>query len=81
MPETERRKRTLTDADIEAIKELSHCQMCAFNAEEVQFVKNWLQTAKEAKSEFVKWIVRSLIVAFGIACGIATAAKMGWFKG
>lgn len=77
---TDRRKRVLTDADIEALRECIGCQKCAFSAEEVQFVKGWLETAKVAKSEFIKAAVKGVLIVGGLICGIITAAKMGYFK-
>lgn len=77
---TDRRHAVLTPADLEAIKEVVVCDKCPFTTEEVQFVKDWLDTAKLAKSEVVKWIVRIILMAIGIIAGIQVAAKAGYFK-
>lgn len=74
--------RTLSQADLEALADLLRCKndICTFSSEEVQFVRDWLDTAKTAKSEFVRWLVRSVMWIIGIASGIAVAAKLGYFK-
>lgn len=80
--ENERRKRTLTEHDLEDLRSMLQCksESCLFTQEEVQFVRDWLDTAKTAKSEVVKWIVKILITGIGIIAGIQVAIKMGWFK-
>lgn len=75
------RKRTLTEADIEAIQEYMQCQhKCAFSPEEVQFVRDWLDNMKTVKSEIIKYIVKMIIYGVGIVCAVVVASKMGWFK-
>ena len=78
--EHERRRRTLTDEDLEAISEKMRCHSCSFSPEEVQFVKDWLDTAKTAKSEVVKWLVRMILIVIGLIAGIQVAIKMGFFR-
>lgn len=75
------RSRTLTDSDLDAIAERFRCTGgCSFTGEEIQFVKDWLDTAKTAKSEVIKWIIRGIIWLIGIVAGISVAAKYGWLK-
>lgn len=77
----ERRKRTLTDEDIELLRNEFTCHnKCSFTQEEVLFVRDWLETMKTAKSEVVKFIVKGIIYAIGITCAAVVAAKMGWFR-
>ena len=82
MSETD--ERTLTDRDLEVLveklKEVPKCHACTFTQEEVQFVRDWLDTAKTAKSELVKLAVRGIVILAGIICGLITAFKLGWFK-
>lgn len=84
MSKEERRKRILSDADIEvlveALRNVPKCHACTFTQEEVQFVRDWLDTAKTAKSEIVKLVVRGSILLAGLICGVVTASKLGWFK-
>lgn len=75
------RKMTLTEADLEALAEMLRCNKCSFTSEEVQFVKDWMDTAKQAKSEIIRWLVRCLIVFVGLMAGLQVAMKMGWYKG
>lgn len=77
-----RRKRNLTDEDLDALRELLHCKndACLFTQEEVMFVRDWLDTAKTAKSEVVRWITKMIIIGIGLVAGIQVAVKMGWFK-
>lgn len=76
----ERRRRTLTDEDIDTLADMLRCQKCAFSPEEVAFVKGWLDTAKTAKSEVIKWVVKMFIIAIGLMCGLWVAIKMDLFK-
>ena len=77
----ERRKRTLTDDDIEHLQSIFMCHnKCSFTQEEVQFVKDWLETAKTAKSEIVRFVVKGIIYGVGIVSGIVVATKLGWLK-
>ena len=76
----ERRKRTLTDADLEHLREIFICNGCSFTHEEVQFVKDWLETAKTAKSEIIKFVVKGIVYGIGIVSGLIVATKMGWLK-
>ena len=79
--ELTKRAMTLTEADLEALSALMHCsRSCSFSNEEVQFVRDWLDTAKTAKSEVIKWLVKIVIVSIGIISGIQVASRMGWFK-
>lgn len=83
MPEFEkpRRSRNLTDEDLDAIAERFRCTGgCSFTSEEIQFVKDWLDTAKTAKSEVIKWAVRGVLWFIGIVAGIQVAIKFGYFK-
>ena len=80
-PAIERRERILTDADLDALVDRIRCTKCAFTQEEVQFVKDWLDTAKTAKSEVVRWVVRGILLIIGIVSGIQVAAKYGYLKG
>lgn len=74
------RRMTLTEADLEALATMLRCNSCSFSAEEVQFVKDWLDTMKTAKSEVVKWIVRGILALIGVFAAIQVAAKLGYFK-
>ena len=76
----ERRKRTLTDEDLDTLADMLRCQKCAFSPDEVAFVKGWLDTAKTAKSEVIKWIVKMFIITIGLMCGLWVAIKMDLFK-
>jgi hypothetical protein len=80
-PIREQRKRVLTDLDLEAISARMACSQCSFTSEEVQFVKDWLDTAKTAKSEVIKWIVKGIIILIGLVAGLQVAIKMGFGKG
>jgi len=85
VPEKEyspRRQRTLTDEDVAAISEAVRCKSnaCLFTPEEVQFVRDWLDTAKTAKSEVVKLAVKGIFVLVGLVAGIKVAIEMGWFR-
>ena len=75
-----KRKMTLTEADLEALAAMLRCNQCSFSSEEVQFVKDWLDTMKTAKSEIVKWVVRGVLAAVGIFAAIQVAFKLGYFK-
>lgn len=77
----EKRKRVLTDADLEALADHLQCAKCAFTSEEVIFVKDWLDTAKTAKSEVIKWVVKGIIIFIGLIAGLQVAIKMGFGKG
>jgi hypothetical protein len=82
MVEKPHRQRTLTEDDRADIADMLRCKMdaCLFTQEEVQFVRGWLDTAKTAKSEVVRWVVRMVIVVGGLISGIVVAVKMGWFS-
>lgn len=77
-------ERTLTDQDVAAIVAAiqadASCDICSFTEEEVQFVRDWLDTAKIAKSELIKLIVRGAVILVMLVSGVITAYKMGWFK-
>jgi hypothetical protein len=80
--EDERRQRVLTDADLEALATyLKYHNECAFRPEEIQFVKDWMDTMKTAKSEVIRWVVRGIFIVVGVTSGIIAASKMGLFKG
>lgn len=74
--------RNLTDADVAAITQALKCKSdaCLFTPEEVQFVRDWLDTAKTAKSEVVRWVVRGIFFLIGLIAVIQVAFKMGWFR-
>ena len=74
-------ERTLTDADISAILDAMKCRTstCPFTAEEVQFVRGWLDTMKTAKSEVVKLAVKGLFWIVGVVAAVSVAVKMGLF--
>jgi hypothetical protein len=76
-----KRERTLTDADLEALSDHLQCTKCAFTNEEVIFVKDWLDTAKTAKSEVIKWVIKGIIILIGLVAGLQVAIKMGFGKG
>jgi hypothetical protein len=76
-----KRERTLTDADLEALTNHLQCTKCSFSSEEVIFVKDWLDTAKTAKSEVIKWIIKAIIILIGLVAGLQVAIKMGFGKG
>lgn len=78
--EKERSDRVLTDADLQALAEFLQCGKCSFSSEEVLFVKEWLNTAKTAKSEIIKWLVKIAIIGIGLICGLQVALKMGFGK-
>jgi hypothetical protein len=82
MEEFKHRQRVLTKEDVEAIAEAVRCNhnTCPFSGEEVQFVRDWLETAKTAKSEVIRWVVRLFLLAVGLIAGVQVAIKMGWFK-
>jgi hypothetical protein len=51
----DRRRRTLTDADIAAIRTaMASEHSCQFNMEEVQFVRDFLTIWKESRSTILK---------------------------
>jgi hypothetical protein len=77
----QQRERVLTDADLEALKELLSCDRCAFTPEEVQFVRDWMDTAKTAKSEVIKWIVRGIFFLIGLMALLQVGVKSGYLKG
>lgn len=76
------RAMVLTEKDLEVLKEMFGCKSndCPFTQEEVQFVRDWLDTAKTAKSEIVRWLVRGVIFLIGAISLVQVAFKMGWFK-
>lgn len=77
---TERRAMTLTPADIEAIKAaFSHQECSAFTQEEVQFVRDLLDTMKTAKHESIKWVIRGILLCIGFICIFIVAGKAGHF--
>lgn len=73
-------ERTLTDADLEALREFVKCNSCAFTQEEILFVRGWLETAKTAKSEVIKWLVKMVIIGAGLLCGLYVAVKLDILK-
>jgi len=76
------RQRVLTDADLEALAHVMQCNhKCAFTTEEVLFVRDWLDTAKTAKSEVIKWVVKGIIILIGLVAGLQVTMKMGLWKG
>lgn len=86
MPEeqeyTPRRARVLTDEDVAALAAAIKCKNdnCLFTPEEVQFVRDWLDTAKTARSEVTKLAVKGLFILIGLVAGFQVALKMGWFR-
>lgn len=76
---TQAKAMTLTEADLEAIAGMVSCKItCPFTNEEVLFVRDWLDTAKTAKSEVIKVFIKGVIIVLGVAAFLTLAFKMGW---
>lgn len=74
----ERRQRVLTDADLEAFAAIVNANRhdCQFSAEEVQFVRSWLDTMKTVKSETIKYLVKGLFLFLGVVAAISVYFKL-----
>lgn len=46
--------RTLTDADLEAIREYLHAHDCKFHDDEIQFVRDFMGLYRETRSTLLK---------------------------
>lgn len=60
----ERRKRTLTDEDIEAIREELQCSRCSFTHDEAETLKGLAKNMNRASSLATKTIVTGMVLGF-----------------
>ena len=77
MPETERRKRTLTDADIEALKESLTCNTCKFSDDQAGTLLSIANNVNTTQKVAGKFIIYGLVATTlgGIGAGIVMAVK------
>jgi len=63
MLETERRKMTLTEADIESIREAMACHTCSFSADQVATLKSTADNLNSTQKIATRFIIYGLVVS------------------
>jgi len=74
------RARTLTDADMVALKAMMDAHSCRFHnisREDMDFIKDLLNIYKETRSEVIKWLVKGVIYGSLILVAVAAWIKYG----
>lgn len=74
------RTRTLTEADMLALKEMMHDHSCRFNnvsREDMGFLMDLLTIYKETRSEVIKWVVKGAIYLTMLAVVVIAYVKYG----
>ena len=77
MPETERRRRTLTEADLEALRESLSCQTCKFSSDQADTLTSIANNVNTTQKVAGKFIIYGLVATTlgGIGAGIVMAIK------
>ena len=79
MTPPDRRKRVLTEEDLEAIRETFRqdhaCRFENVTPEDMNFLKDLLRVYKETRSEVIKWVIRGIVYGILILLAIGLGMK------